>query len=487
MKAIRPAILLIFIFFFCHGAEAQDRARINVDYSSQDSIVTFASSIYQPNSFLRRLFMGNNYREEWNAYVTLPVFHFSQSGFRIKELGGGMQTKSLHLTDSKGKDWSLRTVDKDVSKALPKGVRRTLVRRASQDLVSAAFPYGSPIAGELVNAAGVPSARPQIVYVADDSALGEFRDLFAGTICALEERDPGFDDTDNTKDVAEKMKESSRYKIHQHTYLKARLLDILMADWDRHADNWRWGKRDSAGFTFYYAVPRDRDWVFYYSKGWLPKVAQISGAMRCFIPFDEKIKNVKALSWKAWTLDKNFANELTAADWEGAITEVQRLLTDSVIEAAVRKMPPQIFEMEGADFIRNLKSRRDGMREEVMKYYRFLSEETFVNGTNQAEKFSIRAVNDLLQVSVMRISDGQTIFRRSFSPKETYSVTLNGYDGADVFEVDKNVQSKVRLVINGGDGADRYQIDGKIRTTINDNDADNNIMAQRGEAKVNFK
>lgn len=487
MKAILPAILFIFTFLFCRGAEAQGRASINVAYTSQDSIVTFASSLYQPNSFLRRLFMGNNYREEWKAYVTLPVFRFSQSGFRIKELGGGMQTKSLHIIDSNGRQWSLRSVDKDVSEALPKGVRRTLVRSASQDLVSAAFPYGAPIAGELVNAVGVPAARPQIVYVADDVALGEFRELFAGTICSLEERDPGFEDTDNTKDAAEKMKDSSRHKVHQPTYLKGRLLDILMADWDRHADNWRWGKRDSAGFTFYYAIPRDRDWVFYHSKGWLPKLVQASGAMRCFIPFDEELKNVKDLSWKAWTLDKNFANELSATDWELAITEVQTLLTDSVIKAAVRKMPPQIFELEGADFIRNLKSRRDGMREEVRKYYKFLSEEVLVNGTNEAERFHVSSVNDSLQVTVFRVSDGQAIYKRSFLPAETYFITLNGYNGADVFEVDEKAQSRIRLVINGGDGADRYNIGGKVRTTINDSDADNNILAQRGEAKVNFK
>ena len=487
MKATRPIILLFFLLLFCYGAKAQGQSRIDVGYAPHDSVVTFASSLYQPNSFLRRLFMGNNYRKEWQTYVTLPVFYFSQSGFRIKELGGGMQTKSLHVIDSNGRQWSLRSVDKDVSAALPKGIRRTLVRKASQDLVSAAFPYGAPIAGELVNAVGVTAARPQIVYVADDPALGEFRNLFAGTVCSLEERDPGFDETDNTNDVADKLKSSSRYKIHQPTYLKGRLLDMVMADWDRHADNWRWGQQDSAGFTYFYAIPRDRDWVFYKSKGWLPKLVQATGAMRCFIPFDKDLKNVKNLSWKAWTLDKNFANELSAADWQAFIKEVQMLLTDSVIEAAVKKMPPQIFAMEGADFIRNLKSRRDGMQEAVMKYYRFLSEDVSVNGTNEAERFSVTSIGDSLQVIVSSLSNGQPIYRRSFFPKETFSITLNGYDGADVFDIDEKAQSQIRLVINGGAGADRYTIRGKIKATLNDADADGNTVEQRGEAKVNFK
>ena len=135
-----------------------------------DSIVSIASSQYQPGSFLRRIFMGTNYREVWQAKVTLPVFYFSQSGLTIKELGGGMQTKSLHVVDKQGKEWSLRTVDKDVSNAVMP-VQSSLLRKVSQDLISAAFPYAAPIVGELAYAAGIHAAKPKIFYVADDSSL----------------------------------------------------------------------------------------------------------------------------------------------------------------------------------------------------------------------------------------------------------------------------------------------------------------------------
>src|SRR5829696_456878 len=100
-------------------ASAQHGALDSQPFTAKDSIITIASSGYQPHSFLRRLLMGNNYRDVWKEHVKLPVFYFSRSGFQIKELGGGMQTKSLHMVDKTGKEWALRTVEKDVAGALP--------------------------------------------------------------------------------------------------------------------------------------------------------------------------------------------------------------------------------------------------------------------------------------------------------------------------------------------------------------------------------
>lgn len=464
---------------------AQDGASVSVT-DKRDSVVTFASDDYEPNSFLRRILIGNNYRDEWKQYVTLPVFHFSTSGFRIQELGGGMQTKSLHLLDSQGKEWALRTVDKDVSQALPPGVRRTLIRKASQDFISAAFPYGAPVAGALVNAVGIPAARPVIFFVADDTTFGQYRSLFANTICMLEERDPGFATTDNIEETVENITESHAYKIQQPLLLRARLMDMVMADWDRHSDNWRWGLKDSAGLKYYYGIPRDRDWVFFQSNGMLTKLVKWSGGMRCFVNFSPEVKDVKNLSWKAWTLDKNFLNEMTAADWEAAITDVQTLLTDSAIEASVRKMPAEIFAREGQEFISILKSRRNDLRDGVMKYYRFLTEEVLVNGSNEEERFQVSSQGEDLRITVYQRQSGQKIYERIFSPKETYFITLNGLGGSDVFVIDEGVDNKIKLILKGGDGSDRYQVKGQLKTKIEDAAEDKNVVETIGHAKVSL-
>jgi len=478
------AALLCLAFY---SAPAQDKLSLTIEHKAADSVATSASLGYQPHSFLRRFFMGNNYRDAWKEPVTLPVFHFSGSGFQIKELGGGMQTKSLHMIDSTGKEWSLRTIDKDVSAAIPPGIRSRLVLKASQDLISAAFPYASPIAGELVHGVGITAARPRIVFVADDPALDSFRSIFANTLCMLEERDPGFAITDNSVTLADNVLKSSQYKVQQQQLLKARLMDMLMSDWDRHADNWRWGLKDSAGLKYYYGIPRDRDWAFYNSKGAMPKLMRLTGGMRCFISFGPELKNIKDLSWKAWTLDKKFLNELDAAAWQATTKEVQQLLTDSVIAAAVHTMPTSVFAMYGDAFISALKSRRDALQEEVMKYYDFLSEEVIIDGSNEAELFSVLAAGEGLRVVVQRAgSEKQKIYERSFSPSETYFIKLNGLGGNDVFQIDEKAKSKIKLIIDGGDGADYYFLKGQVRTKVHDTSINTDSGENYGQANIHL-
>lgn len=489
---IKKFISLCVVGAFSFSLSAQKSSATRFSYISKDSVETFASSRYRPNSFLRRLFMGSNYRKEWSQPVTVPVFRFSGSGFTIKELGGGMQTKSLQLTDSLGKVWLLRTVDKDVAGAMPPLLRNTLAQRVAQDFTSAAFPYGAQVAGELAHAAGLLTARPQVFFVAEDAALGEFQSIFVHTLCTLEERDPGFDSTENSFTVLKNITQDHQYKIQQKILLKGRVLDMLTADWDRHADNWRWGLKDSADLHYYYAIPRDRDWVFYQSKGLIPKLAGLTNAMRHLVNFAETPKNIKDLSWKAWLFDKTFLNEMNRMDWEEAIKDVQESLTDKAIETAVQKIPASIYELNGITFISTLKNRRNELKKEVMKYYRFLTEEVIINGSEQDERFFIHSNKDSLVITVYKKNSGaastrENIYQRTFLPEETYLITMNGLGGSDDFQVDEKTTSKIRLKMVGGAGSDSYDIKGDIRVKAYDEKSENNIIINEGGAKIHFR
>ncbi len=401
-----------------------------------------------------------------------------------------MQTKSLHLLDSTGKEWSLRTVEKYVSGALPKALQNTLVQKVTQDFISSSYPYGAAIAGELTYAAGVNAARPEVFFVEDDAMFGIYRHPFTNTICTLEERDPGFDSTENSLAVLQNIINDNRYKIQQPVLLKARIMDMIVSDWDRHSDNWRWGIKDSAGLLHYYAIPRDRDWVFYKSGGLVPKLIKFL-ALRHLISFTDEPRHIKNLSWKASLFDKKFLNELTAADWEQTIKEVQTAVTDSAIEAAVKKMPASVYALDGVTFITRIKSRRDALKGEVMKYYNFLSEEIIINGSNKNELFSV--VSDGVDLKILVYQTGEKgskqkkIYERNFSSSETYLITINGLGGDDVFETDEKAKSKIRIKIYGGGGNDSYDLKGDIKTHVYDAASEKNSIVNRYKAKIQFK
>src|SRR4051812_49569317 len=78
----------------------------------------------------------------------------------------------------------------------------------------------------------------------DDPRLGEFREQFAGRLGTFEERPehhlPGVDKVEDTLELFERLDRRSDERVDARDYLRARLIDILVGDWDRHTGQYRW-------------------------------------------------------------------------------------------------------------------------------------------------------------------------------------------------------------------------------------------------------
>ncbi len=459
--------------------------------SYPDTVVHWASLKYANKGVITRFLLGNNYRKELAMPVKMPVFSLATTngGFTIEELGGGMETNSLRLKDSEGREWALRTIDKEVSKGLPKVLRHTLVETLMQEMISGANPYAPLSVSTLAKAAGVVAADPKLYYVKGDNAFGKYRDLFANKVCLLEQRDPtpGNSKTESTDKVLEEIVNTQNHLVNQHEVLKARLLDMLIADWDRHADQWRWGIKDSVHKTYYYAVPRDRDQAFFKSNGFLVKIARELG-MPQLVNFKKNNLHVIKLSFKAWGFDQTFMNELNAADWLQAVHNFTTNITDSVIRKAVDQLPPEVYRLNGEIIKEKLISRRNKLLPHVMNYYRFLSRHVVVDGTNKADLFKISGDGTLLFVTVLTADkNADTLYFRKFDPKETRVITLNGLRGDDIFEMDESAVSNIKIKIYGSSGNDTYNMKGHTKNELYDYRREANEIKAKNKSKVHFE
>ncbi|HVE60604.1 MAG TPA: hypothetical protein VNA26_02215, partial [Chitinophagaceae bacterium] len=337
--------------------------------SKTDSVTWQASTKYADPSFFKRLFLGRNYRKEWETPVKLPVFHLKAMGFTIKELGGGQQTKSLRLSDKSGKIWALRTIDKDVEKALPPFFRNTILEKITQDMVSAAHPYAPLTITVLSNAMAIIAPTPKIYFVPYDEDFDTLAGIFGNTLCLLEQREPTPDrtDTESTEKVLEEIIEENDHLIIQKAVLRARLLDMLIGDWDRHSDQWTWGVVEQNGVDYYYAIPRDRDQAYFYSQGLLVKIAR-KIALPHLVGFRKDLSKLRKLNNKSWQFDNTFLNELDRQEWESTIKLVQSSLTDSVISKAIHQLPPEVYPLSGPQLEMKLKGRRNDLLKAGLKY-----------------------------------------------------------------------------------------------------------------------
>lgn len=363
--------------------------------AAQDSITIHASDRYKHPALIGRILAGANYRDIWAMPVRVKIFRINEAkgGLIAKEMGGGLQTTSLQLEDKSGKKWVLRSVDKNVERAMEvQGIKNKRIRKFSQQMISGAHPYGALTLSPMAKALGILSLEPELVYIPDDPALGAYRSELANTMATLELREPVFhegDDVDDTEKMLKKLKEKKGYKLDQKMLLQARLLDMLVADWDRHEDQWKWtNHKQPDGTTMIYPIARDHDQAYFNSSGLVFGVLRTFNAKR-FVGFRDKLK-LKALNYKQWYFDKTFMKDLTEEDWRNGVQTFQAKLTDDVLGQSAKRLPREVYVAHGEDFLNTLRARRDRMPRDVMKYYHFLQNnprKVEKQGEKQREKF----------------------------------------------------------------------------------------------------
>ncbi|MDQ6756020.1 MAG: metallophosphoesterase [Bacteroidota bacterium] len=438
-----------------------------------DNAIISASDKYKSATGFKQVFLGDNYRKEWSTPITLKVFNLRRSGLHVVSMGGGKQTKSLRLKDKNDKEWTLRSIDKDPEKAIPQNLRHTLAQGIVQYLISASYPYAPYIVPGLSQATGVSTTHPQFYYVPDDPAFGIYRTMFKNTVCLLEERDPTADakDTKTTAKVINKIIDDHDNHVDEVAYLKARLLDNVIGDWDRHFDQWKWVTTDTGKGKLYYPVPRDRDQAFYNSDGLL--INYLAKNQYPYLQgFKKNFRDIRWFNYESRDIDRIFMTRLNETDWRNTIAKFQQDLTDKSIDSSVKKLPPEIYSMDAQTITDKLKIRRDELMTQGIKFYKFLSKDVNIIGSNNQEYFKVQNKGDSLQVIVYRKGKkGDStgiIYNRSFHPSVTKEIRLYGLNGNDKFEIAENTNSKIKVRMIGGKGNDTFNIKGNVRNYVYD-------------------
>ncbi|MDB5196095.1 MAG: hypothetical protein JWP88_465 [Flaviaesturariibacter sp.] len=452
--------------------------------------VTVAANSDLEEGWLRNALVGRNYRKEWTQKVTVPVLDMSteQGGLRPVRKGGGKQTKSLRLEDKTGKEWALRSIEKFPDAAIPADLRQTFAKDIVEQGVSASYPYASLSYSPFADATGVPHIRRKLVYVPNDPKLERFRSDFANVLAVLEEREPvGVNKTYNTDELVIRLAKDNDDHVDQKAVLKARLVDNFIMDFDRHEDQWRWSTRDTGKGKIYYPISRDHDQAFFVNQGILPFI----GKKPWFVPeiqgFRAKAANINTFNRPARNFDRFFLTELSAEQWDKQLDTFIAAMTDDVIERALHQQPQEIQKYSAEKIINTLKDKRQYFKKDMMKYYRFISKEVAVVGSNDREQFRIiKGEDKTVQVIVNKIDKNNNIsskiYDRTFDPKVTHEVQLYGLSNNDRFIVEGNGGSPIVVRMIGGSGLDSFINNGKSSSNLRVYDVtfEENVIAGAG-------
>jgi hypothetical protein len=417
----------------------------------------------------KRLLFGEHYRSVWATPITIQYLDLTvfAGGLTPLQLGGGKQTTSLRMLGKDKIQYQFRTIDKDPSALLPDAFKSTFADDFVQDQISSAHPFGALAIPDMADAIGVFHTSPKVFYMPYSNLLGPYIQEIGGRIGIIEVRPDedlsAFRDFGYTKNAVstetmyEKIREDNDNSVDQKSFLTARLFDLLIGDWDRHEDQWRWAEFDKKDKgTLFKPIPRDRDQVFTKFDGILPKLATL--AIPDIQNFGYDIDEPQKLSLAAKNLDRNLINELSLNNWMEIANKMKVQITDEVIEKSVRRMPKEAFDLSGQEIINKLKSRRDQLDKVALKYYQVLAKYVTISGSDKYEYAEITRQKDSTQVIIYKIKKegniDKVIYTRTFDNNLTKDINIYLLDENDSLVVKGQSDRPIKITIVGGDGKD---------------------------------
>jgi hypothetical protein len=457
-------LLVVLLAFLTHISIAQ--TTIVKDADPVDGTTVVIPGKKYDRSGYHNFFWGKHYRKEWSTPIRVKNFYLdtAKGGLTTVKEAGSRQSMGLRLKDKNGREYVLRSIDKDFGNGLPDIFHGTFISHIAKDQSSIGYPLAALTITPMVAAAGIYHTNPEVVFVPEQPALGEYNKEYANQLYLFEER-PDDNQEDalhfgyskkviGTDRLFEHIYEDNDYAVDQQAFAKARLFDMLIGDWGRHADQWRWASFKEDGKTTYKPIPRDRDQAYVKFDGFYPFIAtHIIGAKK-LESFDGDIDNVGDMNYPAWPLDTRFLNKLARQQWIDIAKDLQYALTDSVISYAMHQLPLELFAINGETIISQLKSRRDKLEKYAVAYYEFLAKKVMIMGTDKNELFEVNRMNNQeTQISVYKLSKDkevkEMIYSRIFTGSETKEVRLFGLKGNDIYKLTGIPNGRVEVGILG--------------------------------------
>ncbi len=349
----------------------------NIDFSDFDSVLVAASTFYEADG-LKKLMQGSNYRKAWATPVRIPIAYLDtlKGGLRVVEEGGGKQTLSLELESGKGIRYTLRSINKDPEPLIPDFAKRLGLENIVIDGISAQHPYAAEVVAILAGASNLLHTHPKSFFVPKQPALGKYNSDYGNRLYLFEFESEGkvnwterpeileFVDTEDLQKL--KINLGGRLKVDTVSLIRARLFDLLIGDWDRHAKQWGWALKTNAGGYLAEPLPTDRDNAFFNIGGLIPAIISDRRITSGLQSFKNEIVYLPGL---VSDFDTYFLNMTTEEMFVEQAEMLQGYLTDSVISKAMAFWPEALYKLDGQDIVNAIRSRRDRLKEYAADFH----------------------------------------------------------------------------------------------------------------------
>ncbi|WP_432410873.1 metallophosphoesterase [Rasiella sp. SM2506] len=478
------------------------------NYNENNTPAFVNKSIYEPEELERSGFYkalwGEHFREDYEQKIEVKsaLLDTLYGGLTVMRKGGGHQTNSIRLEDKNGKQYAMRSAKKSALRFIQYFVFKTNYLEADvedtyfiqllQDYWTTANPYASLTVGDLSDALNIYHANTELYFIPKQKTLGKYNEDYGDKLYFIEERlSDGLGDVESlgstdkiesTLDLLDELRHKDKIAINEALYIRTRLFDNIIGDWDRHADQWKWAVQEQEnGVDLYEPIPRDRDQMFSDFDGFmLGVVTALSPPMRFMQRYDGTYNYTNWFNDAGDDVDLAILINHTQEDWLREAKFIKENLTEEVIDNAFKKFPKEIDQKKVARTKKALLERVAKVEENAVNLYEYLRSCVLITGTDKKDHFVItRKPDGITNVSGFRMKDGKMstkFWDVDYDKKVTNELWVYGLDDDDIFEVVGKGDKYIKIKLIGGQNNDTYRVENKRNLRVFDQKSNPNTF-----------
>ncbi len=478
------------------------------NYNEYNSPEYVSKSIYTEEELKRsglyKALWGEHYRDDYstNIKIKTALLDTLYGGLKPLRKGGGHQTNSIRLVDDNGRQYAMRSAKKSAlrfiqyflfkTEYLEADVAQTYFIQLLQDYWTTANPYGVLTIGDLADAVGILHPNPKLYYIPKQEALGVYNKNYGDKVYFIEERlSDGQEDVASlgsgdkiigTLELFEKLRHKENLTINERLYIRTRIFDNLIGDWDRHADQWKWSEtKNEDGKMNYSPIPRDRDQVYSDFDGFiLGALTTLTPPLRFMQRYDGDYNHVKWYNDAGDDVDLAVLKNHTKQDWIEEAQFIKANITEDIIEKAFLNLPPEIDQSKVIRVKEALKGRLANIKENAIDVYQYLARCILITGTDKDDLFTITRMPDgkthVLGQRNIKGQKGLVFWDVTYDRNDTKEIWIYGLADNDNFIVDGKGNRNIHIKIIGGNGNDTYEILNRKNVKVYDHKKEKNTF-----------
>lgn len=348
---------------------------------------------------------------------------------------------------------------------------KTYLDRFIKDAYTITHPYSFLLADRLAQKLSLSSFNPEIYYI----PLQETEPDTVASGVKLEDKLVSIYDLKNydensiimdTDTLLKKIKEDKTIEIDEQMYIRERLFDMLVGDWNKGNENWRWERKNDADSVMILSpVIIDRQSAFTEADGFFFQGILGMFGLNCISKYEYSYGNLKKHNGLSYTLDVALTGETTREEWQQQARYIRTNLTDDIIDKTFELLPDEIKNQESELIKSKLKMRRNNIEKAANRYYDILQQTPVVVATQKNDSIIIkRKGRNTLQIDIYNEA-GKLVYDKYYD-KKTKEIWIYGLEGDDSFEVSGRSLRNIPVILVGGKGDNKYSIENKKGITI---------------------